>query len=197
MANATKTLKPYDRTSGSPLEATSITVANGADWFDDAAIPASKVNLSEVITPATLDSGLVGTATGPVVAVGAAPFVVVANIATGATANDVVTGTMPRKGKLIGVRTIKTSAASGNVANSVSVRDTAGGAGVLLASSVLATWDAAPALVVLPDASVSPINTVDDSASATLLAGATLFFCRAQTAGDNAAMVVLEFMPVD
>lgn len=197
MANATKTIKPYDRSTGSPLEATSITVANGADWFDDDAIPASKVDSTQAIVPADLDSGVVGTATGPVVAVGAATFAVVGNIASGATANDVVTGVMPRKGKLIGIRTIKTSANSGNLANAVSVRDTAAGGGALLASSVLATWDGAPALVVLPDTAVSPINTVDDSAAATLAAGATLFFCRAQTGGDNAALVVLEFMPLD
>lgn len=173
-----------------------ITANIGTNGIVDLAIPTGKLANDAGITPAKNSVGVVGTATGPVVGVGATPFVVVADIATGATANDVVTATMPAKGKLIGVRTIKTSAPSGATNNTVSVRDTAAGAGILLAGSTLATWNPVGTLVVLPDTAVSPINTVNDAAAATLEAGATLFFCRSASAGDNAALMVLEFMPV-
>lgn len=206
MANATRTFKTYDRTSGSPLEATAITAANAAQFFDDDSIPTDKladvadsiagssVNLTEDIVPTDLDSGVVGTA-APVAAVAGVPFNVVVDIDDGGTGNDVVTAVIPRKGLLVDANAIKRAADSrGLGGDKVHAFTAAAGAGTKVFESDLEL----PGPAALPDQTKSVTNRIDDSA-AIFAAGASIFFGRTSGGGggNNAARVVLTFLPLD
>lgn len=191
MANATRTFKTYSTTDGGPLEATAITASNGSQFFDDDAIPASKVNLGEALLPTDMDSGVIGNAT-PTPAVGAVPFVVVVDLADGGTGNDIVTATTPRKGVLIDAQAIK-AAANSAAGDKVFARTAAAGAGTKVFEADLEM--AGPAA--LPDTTKAVVIRIDDSA-ATFASGASIFFGRTAAGGGNtAARVVLTFLPVD
>ena len=188
MANATRTLKSYALTqgtpplpSGSPLIAEAITVANGAEWFDDGAIPSAKV---------TDANGVIGTAV-PVAAVSYKPFNITVDLAAGASADDTVTAVVPRKCQLIGATVIKTAGASDALGgDKVHASTAAGGLGTKAFESSLSL----PGPAALPDTNLSVLNTINDAGSL-FAAGATIFFGRTQVTS-AAARVTLHFMPV-